>query len=72
MGALIAVAIILSVWVWSYRNNQQLITEVQKADLNKVVQMESNASGNLATQMDALLILQGHYNSWIILTKIDL
>jgi type VI secretion system protein ImpL len=59
LGALIAVAIILSVWVWSYRNNQQLIAEVQ-ADLNKVVQMESYASGNLATQMDALLILQGH------------
>lgn len=59
IGALIAVAIILSLWVWSYRNNQQLIAEVQ-ADLDKVVQMESRSGHELSTQLDALLILQGH------------
>ncbi|MEG2471835.1 type VI secretion system membrane subunit TssM [Acinetobacter sp.] len=59
IGALIAVAVILSLWVWSYRNNQQLIAEVQ-ADLDKVVQMESRSGNELSTQLDALLILQGH------------
>ena len=53
------VAVILSLWVWSYRNNQQLIAEVQ-ADLNKVVQMEARSGNELSTQFDALLILQGH------------
>jgi type VI secretion system protein ImpL len=59
LGALIAVAIVLSLWVWSYRNNQQLIAEVQ-ADMDKVVQMESRSGGDLSTHFDALLILQGH------------
>jgi type VI secretion system protein ImpL len=59
IGALCAVAILLSLWVWSYRNNQQLIAEAN-ADLAKVVQMEARSSGELSTQLDALLILQGH------------
>lgn len=58
-GALLSVAIILSLWIWSYRNNQQLMAEVQ-ADLHKVVQMQQQSGNELATQMDALLILQAH------------
>ncbi|MHA3115742.1 type VI secretion system membrane subunit TssM [Acinetobacter sp. ANC 4635] len=57
MGALIGVSIVLGLWVWSYRNNQQLIADVQ-ADLAQVVQMEKSSGQNLSTQLDALLILQ--------------
>ena len=57
MTALLAVSIILSVWVWSYRNNQQLIADVQ-ADLDKVVQLEKQSGQELSTQLNALLILQ--------------
>ncbi|SPL69710.1 type VI secretion system membrane subunit TssM [Acinetobacter stercoris] len=57
IAALLGVSIILGVWVWSYRNNQQLIADVQ-ADLNKVVQMEKATGNELSTQLDALLILQ--------------
>ena len=56
IASLLAVSIILGGWLWSYRNNQQLIADVQ-ADLNKVVQMEGQ-SQSLTTQLDALLILQ--------------
>lgn len=58
-GALLTVSIVLSMWIWSYRNNQQLMAEVQ-ADLNKVVLMQQQSGTELATQMDALLILQAH------------
>lgn len=54
---LFLVSICLSLWLWSYRNNQQLILDVQ-ADLNKVVQMESTAGQDLTMQFNALLILQ--------------
>ena len=57
MIALLAVSLCLGAWVWSYRNNQQLIVDVQ-ADLNKVMQMEKSTGSELATQFDALLILQ--------------
>ena len=57
IAALLGVSIILGVWVWSYRNNQQLIADVQ-AELSKVVQMEKASGGELSTQLDALLILQ--------------
>lgn len=57
IGSLVGVALILGVWVWSYRNNQQLIQDVQ-ADLNKVVQLEKTSGQQLSTQLDALLILQ--------------
>lgn len=57
IGSLVGVSIILGVWVWSYRNNQQLIQDVQ-ADLNKVVQLEKVSGQQLSTQLDALLILQ--------------
>ncbi|MCP5773723.1 type VI secretion system protein, partial [Klebsiella pneumoniae] len=56
-GALLTVSMVLSLWVWSYRNNQQLMEEVQ-ADLNKVVQMQKQSGTELVTQIDALLILQ--------------
>lgn len=58
-GALLTVSMVLSLWVWSYRNNQQLMEEVQ-ADLNKVVQMQKPSGTELVTQIDALLILQAH------------
>ncbi|MDT1872072.1 hypothetical protein FPK84_23595, partial [Acinetobacter baumannii] len=51
IGALAGVSIILGVWVWSYRNNQQLIAEVQ-ADLNKVVQLEKSSGQQLSTQLE--------------------
>lgn len=57
IAALLGVSVILGLWVWSYRNNQQLIADVQ-ADLNKVVQMEQASGQNLSTQLDALLVLQ--------------
>lgn len=57
IASLLDVSIILGLWVWSYRNNQQLIADVQ-ADLNKVVQMEQTSGQELSTQIDALLILQ--------------
>ncbi len=59
MVAILGVSILLSLWLWSYRNNQQLIAEVQ-ADLNKVVQMQAQSNRSLSHQLDALLILQGH------------
>lgn len=58
-GALLTVSMVLSLWLWSYRNNQQLMAEVQ-ADLNKVVQMQKQSGTELVTQIDALLILQAH------------
>ena len=59
ISSLLTVAIVLSLWIWSYRNNQQLINEIQ-ADLNKVVQMQQHHGPELSTQLDALLILQNH------------
>lgn len=55
--ALFLVASGLALWLWSYRNNQQLIADVQ-GDLNSVVQMQKNAEPTLTTQLDALLVLQ--------------
>lgn len=57
--AILGLSIVLSLWLWSYRNNQQLITEVQ-ADLNKVVQIQAQANRSLSHQLDALMILQEH------------
>ena len=57
IGALLGVSIILGLWVWSYRNNQQLIADVQ-ADLDKVVHLEKASGQQLPTQLEALLILQ--------------
>lgn len=57
IGALLGVSIILGLWVWSYRNNQQLIADVQ-ADLDKVVHLEKASGQQLSTQLEALLILQ--------------
>ncbi len=57
IGALVGVSIILGLWVWSYRNNQQLIADVQ-ADLDKVVHLEKASGQQLSTQLEALLILQ--------------
>ncbi|MFC6168346.1 type VI secretion system membrane subunit TssM [Acinetobacter terrestris] len=57
IAALLGVSIILSLWVWSYRNNQQLIADVQ-ADLDKVMQLEKQSGQELFTQLNALLILQ--------------
>lgn len=58
-GAILGVSIVLSLWLWSYRNNQQLIAEVQ-ADLNKVVQIQAQANRSLSHQLDALMIVQEH------------
>ncbi|MPW44448.1 type VI secretion system membrane subunit TssM [Acinetobacter guerrae] len=57
IGTLVGVSIILGLWVWSYRNNQQLIVDVQ-TDLNQVVQLQKVSGEQLSTQLDALLILQ--------------
>ncbi len=57
IAALIGVSLVLGVWVWSYRNNQQLIADVQ-ADLDKVVHLEKTSGQQLSTQLEALLILQ--------------
>lgn len=55
--ALLTAGLLLSTWIWSYRNNQQLMIDVQ-ADLDKVVQMQTVKGRELSTQFDALLILQ--------------
>ena len=57
IAALLGVSIVLGGWVWSYRNNQQLIADVQ-ADLDKIVQMGGVNGNELSTQLDVLLILQ--------------
>ena len=57
IAALVGVSLVLGVWVWSYRNNQQLIADVQ-ADLDKVVHLEKASGQQLSTQLEALLILQ--------------
>lgn len=57
IAALLGISIILSLWIWSYRNNQQLITDVQ-ADLDKVLQLQKQSGQQLSTQLNALLILQ--------------
>ena len=57
IAALLGMSIILSLWVWSYRNNQQLIADVQ-ADLDKIVRLEKQPEKELSTQLNALLILQ--------------
>ncbi|WP_284880452.1 type VI secretion system membrane subunit TssM [Acinetobacter variabilis] len=59
IGTLLTVAIVLSLWIWSYRNNQQLMSEIQ-TDLNKVVQLHQQSGHELSTQLDSLLILQDH------------
>ncbi|WP_139852569.1 type VI secretion system membrane subunit TssM [Acinetobacter pullicarnis] len=55
--ALFMVGCFLALSLWSYRNNQQLILEVQ-ADLNNVVQMQKTSGQSLSIQLDALLVLQ--------------
>ncbi|HBO72528.1 MAG TPA: type VI secretion system membrane subunit TssM [Acinetobacter sp.] len=57
IAALVGVSLVLGVWVWSYRNNQQLIADVQ-ADLDKVVHLEKASGQQLSTQLESLLILQ--------------
>ena len=57
IAALLGMSIILSLWVWSYRNNQQLIADIQ-ADLDKIVRLEKQHGQELSTQLNALLILQ--------------
>ena len=57
IAALVGVSFVLGLWVWSYRNNQQLIADVQ-ADLDKVVHLEKSSGQQLSTQFEALLILQ--------------
>ena len=54
---LLGISMILSLWIWSYRNNQQLLADVQ-ADLDKVVHLQKQSGQQLATQLNALLILQ--------------
>ena len=57
IAALLGMSIILSLWVWYYLNNQQLIADVQ-ADLDKIVRLEKQPEKELSTQLNALLILQ--------------
>lgn len=56
-AALLGVGLLLSVWVWSYRHNQQLIADVQ-ADLDQVIRLEKTFGQVLSTQLESLLILQ--------------
>lgn len=57
IGALSLVALCLALWIWSYRNNLQLVSDVQ-ADLYKVQQMQNGAGQDLSTQLNRLYILQ--------------
>lgn len=55
--ALSVVGLCLALWIWSYRNNLQLVSDVQQ-DLNKVVQLQSGTGHDLSTQLNSLYILQ--------------
>lgn len=55
--ALAVVGLCLALWIWSYRNNLQLVSDVQ-GDLNKVQQLQTGAGQDLATQLNSLYILQ--------------
>jgi type VI secretion system protein ImpL len=55
--ALLTVSILLGAWIWSARNNQMLIADVQ-SDLEKAVQLQNSGQQSLNSQFGALLILQ--------------
>lgn len=55
--ALLTVSILLGAWIWSARNNQMLIADVQ-SDLEKAVQLQNSGQQSLNSQVGALLILQ--------------
>lgn len=57
LAGLLVIGVALSVWTWSYRNNQLLIQSVS-ADLQKVKRIQNESQANLSSQFDGLLILQ--------------
>lgn len=57
LAGLLVIGVALSVWTWSYRNNQLLIHNVS-ADLQKVKRIQAEGQASLSSQFDALLILQ--------------
>lgn len=57
LAGLLVIGVALSVWTWSYRNNQLLIQNVS-ADLQKVKRIQAEGQASLSSQFDALLILQ--------------
>lgn len=57
LAGLLLIGVALSVWTWSYRNNQLLIQNVG-ADLQKVKRIQAEGQASLSSQFDSLLILQ--------------
>ena len=55
-GGVLALALLLAVWSWSYVGNRQLVASVQ-ADLDKAVHLQDNRV-DLASRMQALELLQ--------------
>lgn len=54
---LFSILVCMLLWLWSYKNNQQLIEEVQ-SDLDKAMLLKHNAEFDLGKYVDVLLILQ--------------
>ena len=55
-GGVLALAVLLACWSWSYVGNRQLVASVQ-ADLDKAVRIQDNRV-DLASRMEALELLQ--------------
>ena len=55
-GGVVALAVLLSLWTWSYVGNRQLVASVQ-ADLEKAVRIQDNRV-DLASRMEALELMQ--------------
>ena len=55
-GGVLALAVLLACWSWSYVGNRQLVASVQ-ADLDKAVHIQDNRV-DLASRMEALELLQ--------------
>ena len=55
-GGVLALAVLLAAWSWSYVGNRQLVASVQ-ADLDKAVHIQDNRV-DLASRMEALELLQ--------------
>ncbi|MDE2419994.1 MAG: type VI secretion system membrane subunit TssM [Gammaproteobacteria bacterium] len=54
---LLSAGILLSLWTWSYMNNQQLVQRVA-ADLAQVKRIQSAGQGDMPSQLKSLEILQ--------------
>lgn len=57
LGTLLSAGVLLSLWTWSYMNNQQLVQRVA-ADLAQVKRIQQSGQGDMPSQLKSLEILQ--------------